>query len=502
MAAVAAGAERLDREPAFPHDAFAALRAAGLTTLDGPAARAVAGGPRRGPRRRLGGPDPGRAPERGRAPGRDRARVAARPRAAPRARGGCPAGRVGRGPRRRARGGRPAWTPTPSPGVKTFCSGAGGLAAALVLVRGDQPGPPLLAYVDLSEGVEIDRSWYRAAGHALVREPPRGLRRRAGPGRAGRARRDRPRARTSAATPSAPPRAGPAWSTRFARRRWPRWPSAPADDDLAALAAGRMVSAAGTIDAWFERAAAAVEADPGAPAVDLSVALRAAVESAARLTVDQAVRAAGSRPLAAAGRLDRARRDLELFLNQHRLDPLLASSVARPWGRERPTGGAPGAGLLRRPVPARRRPVGLRHQRLRARQVRATRWRRSATAPSPVRWRWAARSACSRRRWPASRGSSWRWTCRRRPWPPPRDRTAALDHVRVRQASLPEDMPAGRLRPDRVLRGPLLLGRAAAGARAGRAGRGACARRPSCWRCTGPSAHASTRCRATRCTMR
>ena len=56
----------------------------------------------------------------------------------------------------------------------------------------------------------------------------------------------------------------------------------PADDELSALAAGRMVSAAGTIDAWFERAAAAVEADPAAPAVDLSVALRAAVADAAR----------------------------------------------------------------------------------------------------------------------------------------------------------------------------------------------------------------------------
>ena len=44
-------------------------------------------------------------------------------------------------------------------GVKTFCSGATGLDRALVLVRGPGgvPGPPLLAYVDLSEGIEIDR---------------------------------------------------------------------------------------------------------------------------------------------------------------------------------------------------------------------------------------------------------------------------------------------------------------------------------------------------------
>jgi len=41
-------------------------------------------------------------------------------------------------------------------GVKTFCSGSTGLDRALVLVRGDAPGPPLLAYVDLSSGVEVD----------------------------------------------------------------------------------------------------------------------------------------------------------------------------------------------------------------------------------------------------------------------------------------------------------------------------------------------------------
>src|SRR5918997_1709528 len=45
-------------------------------------------------------------------------------------------------------------------GVKTFCSGSTGLDRALVLVRGDAPGPPLLAYVDLSSGVEIDPGWF------------------------------------------------------------------------------------------------------------------------------------------------------------------------------------------------------------------------------------------------------------------------------------------------------------------------------------------------------
>src|SRR5829696_1349571 len=43
-------------------------------------------------------------------------------------------------------------------GVKTFCSGSTGLDRALVLARGESPGPPLLVYVDLSEGVEVDTS--------------------------------------------------------------------------------------------------------------------------------------------------------------------------------------------------------------------------------------------------------------------------------------------------------------------------------------------------------
>ena len=43
-------------------------------------------------------------------------------------------------------------------GVKTFCSGAGGLDRALVVARGQ------LVYVDLQSDVEIDKSWYRSGG--------------------------------------------------------------------------------------------------------------------------------------------------------------------------------------------------------------------------------------------------------------------------------------------------------------------------------------------------
>ena len=51
-------------------------------------------------------------------------------------------------------------------GVKTFCSGATGIDRALVAVRagGGAAGSPLLAYVDLSEGVKIDDGWFKASG--------------------------------------------------------------------------------------------------------------------------------------------------------------------------------------------------------------------------------------------------------------------------------------------------------------------------------------------------
>jgi hypothetical protein len=55
---------------------------------------------------------------------------------------------------------------------------------------------------------------------------------------------------------------------------------------------------------------------------------RAAISTACATLLDEAARACGSRPFVRAGELDRARRDLEVFLLQHRLDPLLARSGA------------------------------------------------------------------------------------------------------------------------------------------------------------------------------
>ena len=52
--------------------------------------------------------------------------------------------------------------------------------------------------------------------------------------------------------------------------------------------------------------------------------MRAQVAESAEALLSEATRACGSRPLATGSALDRARRDLGVFLFQHRLDPLLA----------------------------------------------------------------------------------------------------------------------------------------------------------------------------------
>jgi alkylation response protein AidB-like acyl-CoA dehydrogenase len=206
-------------------------------------------------------------------------------------------------------------------GVKTFCSGAGGLDGALVVARdGDARR---VAYVDLSEGVEVDRSWFAAAGmraseshlvrfhgarvHALLGGPDELLR-------------DpwfgRDAIRTAATWAGIADAARAAALDSLA-------PRALAGDDLAALAVGRIDTHAQTIDLWLAEAGRRADAHPDAAMRTLSVHLREAVARAAQALVDEALRAAGSRPLAHGGALDRAARDLRIFLLQHRLDPLL-----------------------------------------------------------------------------------------------------------------------------------------------------------------------------------
>jgi hypothetical protein len=220
-------------------------------------------------------------------------------------------------------------------GVKVFCSGAGGVQRALVLARdAANGGPPLAAWVDAGdrERVEVDPTWFRGAGlrasvsHRVVFHDAPLIALLGGPG----ALSEQP------------------WFARDALRTAASW-AGMADtavtgalDELAArarrgqleeLAAGRIATAQRTIDLWIRQAACAMDAardDDGAiePLRATSIHARDAIASACRTLLDEAARACGSRPFATAGSLDRARRDLELFLLQHRLDPLLARAGA------------------------------------------------------------------------------------------------------------------------------------------------------------------------------
>jgi hypothetical protein len=104
-------------------------------------------------------------------------------------------------------------------------------------------------------------------------------------------------------------------------------------DDVVSLAAGRMLTARGTIDSWL--ASASADTDPiSLPGI--STQLRQAVASAGREILEEAARAVGSHPFAVSGPLDRARRDLELFLLQHRLEPALVRRGRQAISERRP----------------------------------------------------------------------------------------------------------------------------------------------------------------------
>lgn len=211
-------------------------------------------------------------------------------------------------------------------GVKTFCSGSTGVDRALVLVRGFAPGPPTLAYVDLATGVEIDSGWFGGAGlrasesHRVLFDCASVLAVLGEPGELVREpyfSRDAIRTAVTWAGIS-----DSAVSTALDVLAAKAGNAEP--DDLVSLAAGRMLTAQGTIDRWLEYAAAKADADPQASLTGFATQLRESVAAACRTILDEAARVVGSHPFAVAGPLDRARRDLELFLLQHRLEPALA----------------------------------------------------------------------------------------------------------------------------------------------------------------------------------
>jgi alkylation response protein AidB-like acyl-CoA dehydrogenase len=210
-------------------------------------------------------------------------------------------------------------------GVKTFCSGAGGVQRALVVAT-DQDGSRRLAYLDTASRMRIDRGWYRASGlrssesHRVEFHDTPVLALLGVPGELSREPYfSRDAIRTSAT-----------WAG-LADRIVAETVSVLEPARLEALQAhslGLMRVAQGTIDRWLQHTASELGPleDPRTgidPAV-LAVECRVALYECALLISGHAARVCGSRALIGASALDRARRDLDLFLLQHRLDPKIA----------------------------------------------------------------------------------------------------------------------------------------------------------------------------------
>lgn len=209
-------------------------------------------------------------------------------------------------------------------GVKTFCSGSTGVDRALVLVRSDSPGPPHLVYVDLSTGVEVDTGWFKGAGmrasesHRVVFDEAPVL---AVLGEPGELLREPYFSRDAIRT--AVTWAGISDSAVYAALDVLVVKAGDGEpDDVVSLAAGRMLTARGIIDSWLEYAAVRADGDPSS-LPRFATQLRQGIAQACREILDETARAVGSHPFAVSGPLDRARRDLDLFLLQHRLEPAL-----------------------------------------------------------------------------------------------------------------------------------------------------------------------------------
>lgn len=209
-------------------------------------------------------------------------------------------------------------------GVKTFCSGAGGLHRALVLARDDAAPGPASVWIDLTDSrrVEVDAGWYRSRGlvasasHRVVfHDAPVLARLGANGAIAAQPWFGRDALRTAASWAGMAD-AAVAAATAGLRAR-------PRVGDLEGLAMGRILTAQRTIDVWLAAAATAMDA-AGSDLAAVALHGRVAIADACRALLDEAARACGSHPFATAGALDRSRRDLEVFLLQHRLDPLLA----------------------------------------------------------------------------------------------------------------------------------------------------------------------------------
>lgn len=207
-------------------------------------------------------------------------------------------------------------------GTKVFCSGAGGLHRAFVLCREPRgTAPSQLAYVDLTgRSTRVDRDWFRGAGmrgsasHRVDFAEAAVLW----------------RAREAGALMQEP------WFSGDAVRTAASWVGGldtvaeetratlvakGATGELEALALARVETARQTAGLWLAEAARRIEA--GGADRALTAHLRDAVSGALRDGLDASAAAVGSRPFATGTPLERARRDLETYVLQHRLEPIL-----------------------------------------------------------------------------------------------------------------------------------------------------------------------------------
>jgi hypothetical protein len=96
----------------------------------------------------------------------------------------------------------------------------------------------------------------------------------------------------------------------------------------------------GTIDRWLEHTTRELhrpeDSRPHTDRTALALECRVALYECARLISDHSARVCGSRALIGSSALDRARRDLDLFLLQHRLDPKVTKLGAEMLDTEQP----------------------------------------------------------------------------------------------------------------------------------------------------------------------
>lgn len=217
-------------------------------------------------------------------------------------------------------------------GVKLHAVGAGGLDRAVVIVR-EEDGSAAAAYVDVSERVEVDRSW-----RVLRGDPMSGG--------------DRVEISGAPVLTMLP-----AWTDQGALsshaelRRVAAWMGAldalaeTAIDSLAerdtqseeeALAVGRMAAARRTLDLWLTEAGHHADADPDADLAPLVIQTRAALAVIAGSVLQEGVLAteAGTRSPAFA----RARRELSRVPGIERPDTALASTGRELLRRRRARG--------------------------------------------------------------------------------------------------------------------------------------------------------------------